>query len=46
MNKIIESSVEENLQVLPPETKWPEQDLESEDMDMATAIFDAHDDPC
>lgn len=46
MNKIIESSLEENLKIPQTDTDWPEQDLDNDEMDMATAISDAHDDPC
>ncbi len=46
MNKIIESSVEENLTVPQADLEWQEHDLDIEEMDIATAIFEAHDDPC
>jgi hypothetical protein len=46
MNKIIESDVEELLVLPEVEEQWQEQDSEVEDFDMATAISDAHDDPC
>ncbi len=44
MNKMIESGVEEDLRIPQTDNDWQQQDLDSDDM--ATAISDAHDDPC
>ncbi len=46
MNKIIESSLEENLTIPQADIEWQEHDLDGEEYDMTAATSDAHDDPC
>jgi hypothetical protein len=46
VNKIIESTMEEDLTVPQDDIEWQKRDFDTEEFDIAAAISDAHDDPC